>query len=198
MFEENLKNDGRICEIIKKYTEVQDFGAPVVSRRGRPADTIDFSHMSEIEILSRDKFYMSCALELASLAAEMGEVPVGAVVVRGDKIISADFNRRETGKNAVYHAETTAIWRACRSMGGWRLPGCELYVTLEPCIMCAGAVVSARIPRTVFAAHDQKAGAMGSVTDINLMGLNHKTEIVSGIMAEESAALLKSFFRQKR
>lgn len=142
---------------------------------------------------------MNLALEAAKRAAEQGEVPVGAVIVRyGTDIVSVESNLRETGKNALYHAEVRAIDSACRALGGWRLPQCTLYVTLEPCPMCAGAIINSRIDRVVFGAYDKRAGAMGSVLDINSFGLNHTCEVEGGVLEEESVALLREFFRKKR
>lgn len=147
----------------------------------------------------RDLEFMNLALEAAKRAAERGEVPVGAVIVRyGTDIVSVESNLRETGKNALYHAEVRAIDSACRALGGWRLPQCTLYVTLEPCPMCAGAIINSRIDRVVFGAYDKRAGAMGSVLDINSFGLNHTCEVEGGVLEEESVALLREFFRKKR
>ena len=154
------------------------------------------------EILSHeeqpDRFCMSAALELAGEAAALGEVPVGCVIFRNGRIIAADFNGREETKNALYHAECAAISEACRVLGGWRLTGCTLYVTLEPCPMCAGAVWNARVPRVVIGAKDAKAGAFGSLISLNSYPLNHKPEIVFGVMERECAALLRDFFTSRR
>ena len=152
-------------------------------------------------ILARDERYMRHALELAKKAAELGEVPVGAVVVRGDKVISEAYNLRETGKNALAHAELMAMDKACDALGGWRLDGCELYVTLEPCPMCAGAIINSRISRVVFAAKDARAGALGSLINLDRYPFNHHPEIVSGVLGAEAAGLLRDFFgklREKR
>ncbi len=147
----------------------------------------------------KDVEFMTLALQKAEEAANAGEVPVGAVVVRyGTDVISAEGNLRENGKNALYHAEVRAIDSACKALGGWRLPECTLYVTLEPCTMCAGAIINSRIDRVVFGAYDKRAGAMGSVLDINTLGLNHKCEVEGGVMEEESVRLLREFFRKKR
>ncbi len=147
----------------------------------------------------RDIEFMKLAFSEAQKAAEKGEVPVGAVIVRyGTDVVSAEHNLRETEKNALYHAELRAIDSACRALGGWRLPECTMYVTLEPCPMCAGAIINARIDRVVFGAYDKRAGAMGSVLDINSYGLNHRTEVVGGVMEEESVELLRDFFKKKR
>ncbi len=142
--------------------------------------------------------YMKEALAEAKKAAQTGEVPVGAVIVKDGEIIARAHNLRETEKNALCHAEIMAINEACKKLGGWRLSSCELYVTLEPCPMCAGAIVNSRIKRVVYGAKDAKAGAMGSVMNFNFYPLNHKPEIVSGVMADECAKTLTAFFTLKR
>lgn len=142
--------------------------------------------------------YMDAALALARQSAEEGEVPVGCVVVRDGQIVGRGRNRRERGKNALAHAEIEAIGEACQTLGGWRLWQCTLYVTLEPCPMCAGAILNARIPRVVYAAADAKCGACGSVCDLFAMKFNHHPQVVSGVRAAESTALLQSFFRELR
>ncbi len=139
--------------------------------------------------------YMRLAIEEAKKSLAIEEVPVGAVVVCEGEVVAAAFNTRETEKNAIRHAEVTAISRACERLGGWRLHKCELYVTLEPCPMCAGAIVNSRIKRVVYGAKDTKAGAFGTVLDLNAFPLNHKPEIVSGVCEEECAALLSDFFK---
>ena len=141
---------------------------------------------------------MRHAIELAKEAAQEGEVPVGAVIVREKQIISTGRNRREKGKNALYHAELEAIDAACRTLGGWRLPGCELYVTLEPCPMCAGAIINARIEKVYFGAYDRKMGAAGSVTDLFSLPTAFRPQAAGGILEEECAALLSDFFRSLR
>jgi len=141
-----------------------------------------------------DHFFMQRALELAGQALAIGEVPVGTVIVRGDTIVSEAFNKRESGKNALLHAEIIAIDEACKKLGGWRLHMCDLYVTLEPCPMCAGAIVNSRIKRVVYGAKDSRAGAFGSVMNLNAYPLNHKPEIVSGIYEQEAVKLLQQFF----
>ena len=145
-----------------------------------------------------DITYMLEALALAKEAAAEGEVPVGCVIVRGDKIVGRGRNRREMGKNALAHAEIEAINDACRNLGGWRLWDCTLYVTLEPCAMCAGAILNARIPRVVFGASDKKYGAVRSVCSLFSMEFNHHPQVEAGIMEEESVALLQSFFQNLR
>lgn len=147
---------------------------------------------------ARDEMFMRRALELAREAAAEGEVPVGAVVVKDGEVVSCGRNRRETGKNALRHAELEAIDGACRALGGWRLWECELYVTLEPCPMCAGAVINARIPRVVFGAADPKAGSCGSVVNLFALPYNHRPEVVGGVLREECAELLTGFFRGLR
>lgn len=142
--------------------------------------------------------FMKRAVELAKLSALDGEVPVGAVIVRDGEIVGEGRNRREYGKNALYHAEIEAIDSACRKLGGWRLWQCELYVTLEPCPMCAGAIINSRIKRVYFGAFDKKAGSFGSVADFNEIPYNHKPEIVSGVMADECSNLLTEFFKNLR
>lgn len=142
--------------------------------------------------------FMLRAIELAKLAALEGEVPVGAVVVKDNEIVGEGRNRRELGKNALYHAEIEAIDNACKKLGGWRLWQCDLYVTLEPCPMCAGAIINSRIKAVYFGAFDNKAGSFGSVVDFNELSYNHKPAVVSGIMADVCSALLKSFFKNLR
>ncbi len=141
---------------------------------------------------------MSAAIELAEQAARLGEVPVGAVVVKNGKIISRGINRREALGNALAHAEIEAIDGACRALGGWRLDGCEMYVTLEPCPMCAGAIINARIDRVVYGARDQKTGSAGSVFDMFELPYNHHPRVKSGAMCEECSRLLTDFFEELR
>ena len=142
---------------------------------------------------------MNEALELARKAGDLGEVPVGALVVRDGKIIGRGYNRREIDKDALAHAEIHAIAEACKTLGAWRLSGCTLYVTLEPCVMCSGAVHQARLDHVVFGALDPKAGACGSLYKINEdQRLNHRFEVTGEILADESRNLLQSFFRAKR
>ena len=145
-----------------------------------------------------DLTYMDEALALARQAAAEGEVPVGCVIVRGDRIVGRGRNRRETGKTALAHAEIEAINEACRALGGWRLWDCTLYVTLEPCPMCAGAILGARIPRVVYGASDKKYGAVGSVCNLFSMEFNHHPTVEAGVRAEEAAALMEEFFKNLR
>ncbi|MDD4699907.1 MAG: tRNA adenosine(34) deaminase TadA [Oscillospiraceae bacterium] len=142
--------------------------------------------------------FMNMALRLAQMSDAEGEVPVGAVVVHNGKIISEGRNRRENAKNALNHAEIEAIDGACRALGGWRLFGCDLYVTLEPCPMCAGAIINSRIERVIFGAFDKKAGSCGSVVNLFELPYNHKPEIISGVCEEECSSVLSEFFKQLR
>ena len=138
------------------------------------------------------------ALALAREAAREGEVPVGAVVVTEGRIVGTGRNRRETGKNALCHAELEAIDAACKALGGWRLWQCELFVTLEPCPMCAGAIINARIPRVVYGAKDPKSGSCGSVVNLFELPYNHKPELTGGVLEAECAQLLTEFFQKIR
>ncbi|MGN1347891.1 MAG: nucleoside deaminase [Acutalibacteraceae bacterium] len=147
--------------------------------------------MTDIEI-------MKTALSLADEAAKDDEVPVGAVIVKDGEIISVGRNRREKGKNALCHAEIEAINSACEKLGGWRLWQCEMFVTLEPCPMCSGAIINSRIKKVTFGAYDKKAGCCGSVVNIFDLPFNHKPEIVGGFMEEECAARLSEFFKKLR
>ena len=142
-----------------------------------------------------DNEFMTMALDLAKEAAAEGEVPVGAVIVKDSRVIATGRNRREMGKNALAHAELEAIDGACKALGGWRLSGCTLYVTLEPCPMCAGAIINARIDRVVQGTADPKAGSCGSLVNLFSLPYNHKPELVTGVMEEECGAVLKDFFR---
>lgn len=142
--------------------------------------------------------FMKRACELARLSAAEGEVPVGAVVVKDGVIVGEGRNRREKGKNALYHAELQAIDSACRALGGWRLWQCEMFVTLEPCPMCAGAIINSRIKKVTFGAYDKKAGSFGSVVDFNALAYNHKPQLEGGVDERECAALLSDFFEKLR
>ena len=145
-----------------------------------------------------DEDYMREALLLARKAFELGEVPVGAVAVWDGKIVGRGMNLRETDKNALRHAEIAAIDEACKTLGGWRLWKCDLYVTLEPCPMCAGAIINSRIRRVIYGASDPKAGSCGSLVDLFEIPYNHKPEIVSGVLEEECSGILKEFFSKLR
>lgn len=145
-----------------------------------------------------DEAFMSEAIALANAAADIDEVPVGAVAVRDGKIIARAYNTRETSKCATHHAEILAIEESCRVLGGWRLPGVTLYVTMEPCAMCAGAIVNSRIERVVYGAKDFRFGAFGSALDLNEADLNHKPQVEGGVLGEQCADLLSSYFKNKR
>jgi tRNA(adenine34) deaminase len=147
----------------------------------------------------RDEHFMRLALREAQRAAEHGDVPIGAVVVRDGEVIGAAGNERELRSDPTAHAEQLALREAAAAVGGWRIPDSVLYVTLEPCAMCAGAIVLARVPRVVYGATDPKAGAAGSVLDV--LGeprLNHRPRVEGGLLAGESSGLLESFFRSRR
>ena len=145
-----------------------------------------------------DEEYMREALSLAEKAFELGEVPVGAVAVWEGKIVGRGMNLRETDKNALRHAEIMAIDEACKNLGGWRLWKCDLYVTLEPCPMCAGAIINSRVKRVVYGASDPKAGSCGSLTNLFEMPYNHKPEVVSGVLEKEWSEILSRFFARLR
>ena len=139
------------------------------------------------------------ALKQAERASALGEMPVGAVIVRDGEIISRAYNRRETKKNALYHAEITAIERACKKLGGWRLPRCEMYVTLEPCPMCAGAILNSRIEHVYYGASDEKSGCCGSKINLLDMNLcNYTVTVTGGILENECRDIIKKFFRNLR
>ncbi len=145
-----------------------------------------------------DEQFMKEALRLAKKAAALGEVPVGAVVVRDGKIIGRGYNRRETDQNGLAHAEITALRQACRKKESWRLEDCTLYVTLEPCPMCAGAAINTRIRRVVFGTADPKGGAMGGLTDLNAHPWNHHPDVESGVLEQDCGEALRSFFKDLR
>jgi len=149
--------------------------------------------------MSNDERWMQRALELAKHAEENGEVPVGAVIVLNDKIIGEGWNQPIYSQDATAHAEIIALREACDTMQNYRLPGADLYVTLEPCVMCAGALVHARINRLIYATNEPKTGAAGSCVNIfELPNLNHRVDCQSGLLAEQSSQLLRQFFRARR
>ena len=145
-----------------------------------------------------DEKFMRLAIEQAMISASEGEVPVGAVVVKDGEVISVGRNRRELGKNALAHAELEAIDGACKALGGWRLWQCELYVTLEPCPMCTGAIINSRIRRVIYGASDKKAGSCGSVVNLFAFPYNHHPEVTAGLLGQECGELLTDFFRKLR
>ena len=148
--------------------------------------------------MNNDEKYMSIAIEWAKKAEKLDEVPVGAVIVWQNKIIGKACNLRESKRNPLAHAEILAIGQAARKIGGWRLSGCTIYVTLEPCPMCAGAIINARIDDVVFGAYDPKAGAFGSLYDLADGRLNHTPIVKGGVLQDECAAVIKEYFKGKR
>lgn len=151
------------------------------------------------EHTTNDILPMQIALNCAEMAGSLDEVPVGCVIMQGNRIISLGMNQRESKKDATLHAEIMAIKQACENLGSWRLTDCELYVTLEPCLMCAGAIYQSRIKRVIYATPDPKSGAMGSLYQIHSdKRLNHQLIVKQGPFTQEASALLKNFFRKKR
>ncbi len=149
-------------------------------------------------MIKDDVFFMREAIKRAKKAEKLGEVPIGAVIVKDGKIIASGYNRREEKQNALLHAEITVIDRACKKTLSWRLCDCTLYVTLEPCPMCAGAIINSRIDRVVFGAYDKRFGAMGSICELHKMPFNHSPEVEGGICEDECLFLLRSFFKKLR
>lgn len=155
--------------------------------------------MTEPFFTQEDRLHMSQALMLAKKAADLGEVPVGAIIVVGNQVVGQGWNLRETKRSALEHAEVMAIREASMKTDAWRLAGAKLYVTLEPCLMCAGAIYQARVPEVIFGALDPKAGACGSLYRIHEdTRLNHRFLVKSGLLAEECGDVLRDFFRQRR
>ena len=148
--------------------------------------------------MENDFYYMKQAISRAKAAAKVGEVPIGAVLVKDGKVISSGRNMREGKKNALLHAELVAIARGCKALGAWRLEDCTLYVTMEPCPMCAGAIINSRIKRVVFGCYDKKAGVYGSVMDLQEYPFNHYYDVEGGVMEAECAKLLSDFFAALR
>lgn len=149
--------------------------------------------------MTQEEKYMREAIRQARKAEALREVPIGCIIVFDGKIIGRGYNRRTVDKNVLAHAELTAIRKACKKIGDWRLEGCTMYVTLEPCPMCAGAIVQARIPRVVIGCMNPKAGCAGSVLDLfHEPGFNHQVEMETGLLGEESSQLLKKFFKELR
>lgn len=149
--------------------------------------------------MTHSEKYMKEALKQAKKAYQIGEVPIGCVITYEDKIIARGYNKRNTNKNTLAHAEITAIDKASKKMGDWRLEGCTLYVTLEPCQMCAGAIVQSRIDKVVIGSMNEKAGCAGSILNLlQMKEFNHQVEIESGVLQEECSTILKEFFKQLR
>ena len=150
-------------------------------------------------VLNMNKeYFMNKAILEAKKAATMGEVPVGAVIVRNGKIIARGRNKREMSKNAISHAEIICIDKACKKLGGWRLFECEMYVTLEPCPMCAGAIINSRIKKVYFGAYDEKGGAVSSVVNLFELPFNHKPLVEAGVLEDHCSKILKDFFKELR
>lgn len=148
--------------------------------------------------MNKDEKYMKIAYEEAIKALEIDEVPIGAIIVKDDKIISKAFNKRETDQNAISHAETIAISEACKKLNSWRLDDCTLYVTLEPCIMCTGAIINSRIRRVVYGTNSDRWTSLNNILSSDDINLNHYPEVVSGILKDECSTLIKDYFRKKR
>lgn len=155
--------------------------------------------IEEVYVMGEHETYMRKAIKEALKAKEKSEVPVGAVIVKDGKVIARAFNMREIASDATAHAEVLAIRKACKKLQSWRLDGCTIYVTLEPCSMCSGALILSRIERIVFGAYDPKGGALGTSYDILAQkGINHWPEVIGGVLEEESGGLLKEFFKERR
>ena len=149
--------------------------------------------------MTEEEKYMKEALRQAKKAEKLGEIPIGCVIVKDGKIVARGYNRRNTDKNTLAHAELQAIRKASKAVGDWRLEECTMYITLEPCQMCAGAIVQARIPRVVIGCRNPKAGCAGSILNLlNVPAFNHQVELTEGILKEECSTLLKEFFRKLR
>ncbi|MFM0056913.1 tRNA adenosine(34) deaminase TadA [Paraburkholderia phytofirmans] len=176
-----------------------DSGATAASAGSDPALGEPLTSSTVPEISERDRRFMALAQAAAEQARAAGEVPVGAVLVRGEEVIATGFNHPIGGHDPSAHAEMAALRAAAQAVENYRLPGCELYVTLEPCLMCAGAIMHARIARVVFGARDPKTGACGSVVDAFANPqLNHHTTVIGGVLENECGAALKSFFAERR
>ena len=171
---------------------------PIKVKKALPEGIADRLPDGIADETSRREFFMREALKAASMSLDSGDIPVGCVIVRHNEIVSAGFNRREKERCATLHAEIGAIEDACRALGGWRLVACEMFVTLEPCPMCAGAIANARIPKLYIGTPDPKGGAVGGMFDLFSTNVNHKPEIYKDILPEECSALLKEFFSEKR
>jgi tRNA(adenine34) deaminase len=148
--------------------------------------------------MNSDEYFMAEALKLAKISRDEREVPVGALIVKDGILVSAGRNRRELGKNALYHAEIEAINNACKKLNSWRLTGCAIYVTLEPCPMCAGAIINSRIERLIYGASDYKSGSCGSVINLFDYPYNHSPEVTSGVLHKECSSILTDFFKSLR
>ncbi len=148
--------------------------------------------------MNNDERFMLEAIKRAKAAERVGEVPIGCVIVKDGEVVASGRNMREKKNNALLHAEIVAIDRACKKLGRWRLHDCTLYVTLEPCAMCTGALINSRMEKVVFGAYDSKAGSLGSVVDLNALPYNHKFECIGGVLEKKCASLLSDFFKKLR
>lgn len=173
--------------------------AEKIKKKNRKRKLVQKMSKIRASVLTEDEKYMKEAIRQARKAEALGEVPIGCVIVYEGKIIGRGYNRRMTDHSALAHGEILAIKKACRKMGDWRLEGCRIYVTLEPCPMCAGAIVQARIPQVIIGCMNPKAGCAGSVLDLfHQEGLNHRCQVETGILQEECSEMMKSFFRRLR
>ena len=173
--------------------------AEKIKKKNRKRKLVQKMSKIRASVLTEDEKYMKEAIRQARKAEALGEVPIGCVIVYEGKIIGRGYNRRMTDHSARAHGEILAIKKACRKMGDWRLEGCRIYVTLEPCPMCAGAIVQARIPQVIIGCMNPKAGCAGSVLDLfHQEGLNHRCQVETGILQEECSEMMKSFFRRLR
>ena len=175
-----------------------DEDRPIKADKHLPEGVADRLPDGVTDETERREFFMREAIKLARASLDSGDVPVGCVIVRHNEIIAAACNEREKNKCATSHAETLAIERACRALGGWRLVACEMFVTLEPCPMCAGAIANARVPKLYIGAPDPKGGAAGGMFDLFGTNINHKPEVFKYILPDECSAPLKEFFTNKR
>ena len=175
-----------------------DENRPIKADKHLPEGVADRLPDGVTDETERREFFMREAIKLAKTSLDSGDVPVGCVIVRHNEIIAAACNEREKEKCATSHAETLAVERACRALGGWRLVACEMFVTLEPCPMCAGAIANARVPKLYIGAPDPKGGAAGGMFDLFKTNVNHKPDIFRDILSDECSELLRSFFSEKR
>lgn len=193
-FEVDLSKKNNLEAVLFKTQETKDGDLC----RTESASAIDGLYHDESVLPGSDEYFMLLAMEQARLAEEIDEVPIGAVAVRDGKIIACGYNTRESSRCATHHAELICIENACRALGGWRLPGVTLYVTLEPCAMCAGAIINARIERVVFGAADHRFGALGSLVNLAKIPFNHIPQVDGGVLADNCASLLSEYFKKKR
>lgn len=150
-------------------------------------------------MIKNDEYFMSLAIKQAEIALKKDEVPIGAIIVKDNKIISKGYNVRESKNDALGHAEIVAIKKACKKLNSWRLCGCKIYVTIEPCLMCAGAIVQSRLDEVIFGSYDTKGGAFGSNIDITkINNLNHYPKVTNGVLKESCQSIIKNYFKQKR